>query len=247
MRTSGARRARPVRGTGLRSGFSSVALPPPPPCTPPLAGPPPDHPAGRVVVATDGALEAGLAAWAATDGEAVARGPLDGQDQSSFAAEVEGIRQVLRAAAAGLGVGQPAELILLVDSRAALSICVRASPPLWAAGQWADVRNAVAALRARAVETRWQWVPAHDRPAERYRAAYVPEHQARALNRMADHLATTALRARLEAPARQAWDAETRAAVDTSAAWLRLAIRVGRRLGVVFPGWEAERRPWDLS
>jgi len=199
---------------------------------------------GRVVVATDGAAEAGVATWAIADGLRLATGAVQGEDQSSFAAEVEAVRQVLQAAGVLPG-DRETEVVVLVDSRATIDLYGREAPPTHAVEQWRQGLEAVATLRGRGIDVRWQWVPSHGRRAEGYRAPYIPEQQARDLNNVADRAARQALRERIARPERQEWCRQWRQAAEVSASWLRLATRIAGRLGVTFPDREGERRVWD--
>ena len=137
-------------------------------------------PGTQVVVTTDGGVQNSkhrhhhIGAWAAAvDGVSgtieCRSGPVQGIDQTAFAAELSGALVVLRAA-----VRARAAVHLVIDNRAVQrGVSARLDgavpPPRYSFGTWSEVDVLAAALRQLPVRSECSWIPSHGTKMDEWR------------------------------------------------------------------------------
>ncbi|CAE7190112.1 Prkg1 [Symbiodinium necroappetens] len=139
-----------------------------------------------VLVATDGSVVATVAAWAVVaglDGDGDFSLGLDGEDQTSHRAEVEGILALLH----GLSLTTAKGIVhVMVDCQSALEVIAGGGEAKLLCKRARDLLDGL----ARRIEVLFWWVPSHGKCApSRWQVPPCGEPVARALNARADRVA----------------------------------------------------------
>ena len=184
--------------------------------------------ATQIIVACDGSADKGVATWAAAHGKFATGAQVVGEDQSSVAAEVEGIRQVVTAAAAAAELahseGRQLDLHLeiVVDCKAAIQLAQCAIPQHYI-GQWEQINDAFVYLSQMGIAVRVLWVPSHGKSKKGWVPDRMEEEVMRKLNDAADVKARELMHDVVAKSGVARWYREWDAAAD----WTEKAMEMG--------------------
>ncbi|CAE7249901.1 unnamed protein product [Symbiodinium sp. CCMP2592] len=186
--------------------------------------------ADHIVIATDGSAKNGIAAHAAIVNrpDQAFAGADNTEDQSSFRAELCGLRLTLEAVLLAAQSGSRGHVFIAVDCEAALKARFNCQAmPLFGA----LLSSLVTAVRAQGVTLTFLWVPAHGR-----HLTWRPEHPAlnadhlRVLNSAADQAAKACVARRLRGSLRERWHAENAIAKEWEVTAVRASAKTAERL-----------------
>ncbi|CAE7812033.1 unnamed protein product [Symbiodinium sp. CCMP2592] len=186
--------------------------------------------ADHIVIATDGSAKNGIAAHAAVVNrpDQIFAGADNAEDQSSFRAEMCGLRLTLEAVLLAAQRGARGRIFVAVDCEAALKARFNCQAmPLFGA----LLSSLVAAVRAQGVTLTFLWVPAHGR-----HLTWQPAHPAltadhvRSLNSAADQAAKACVARRLRGSLRERWHAEAATAKEWEVNVVRASAKAAERL-----------------
>ena len=195
-----------------------------------------NHTERTFLFATDGGAQDDVSAYGiAAPGSLPIGEATQGEDATSYVAELHAILQLLRGLLVALILRTAGEavqqrpIVVFVDCQAAIDMLGAALPPTDCYTWYFRVQEARTALQRGGFPCELAWVPAHDRVTPSWRPhPCAPEERQRSLNRMADAAATKALKPQL-ASHRARWWTKQRAAVAWSSKALQLASEVGTR------------------
>ena len=193
---------------------------------------------GPLVVATDGGAKYGSAAWAFAWPHAVFAGPLTGESNRPFEAELEAlVRLFVTAAAAEYNYcGSPRILYVAVDCKSAMQVLERAAPPSEHFEQYLRVRRCWCSKQEHSLAIQLVWVPSHGKHPKWNPPSGLSGEQLRDLNARADAAATAALQPGVDAT--RLW----RAREQGARAWSEQALQWARFVAETFDRFVAPNR-----
>ena len=194
----------------------------------------------QMVISTDGGADT-CSAWGAAvcclheeATVATAGGPVHGEDRTPFTAELEALRQVLRAIclvckdmSENGAIFTALRIYVLIDCTSAIDFLMRQSPPNDRPAFWSSLHNDRQVIHDFGIDISFDWVPSHGKISEGWSPPQgISETCARRMNAAADEVASLFLHAAIAGAGLGPW----RLAVSAAKNWSKAVLAYARSL-----------------